>query len=295
MKIDAFIVGAQKTGSTSIFHYLKAHPNILGHELPELNFFHSEEFELGETFLWEKYFDIKDNEVEPFVLAKHVMELSKEHGLKRIRAHNDKVKIIVCLRDPLERVLSAFSYARNQGWENRSLKFALENEDNRLKKSWNKNKSLGYVYNSLYGTHINNLLRIFPEEQVLVINHGDLKDDMQSTMMRILHFLELETFRPKNFIKRNVTTEAKSIIAAQVIRSLLSSNGIIKKIAKRIIPNNKLLIVRNWLLSFNRTKKISSKPVLDFDTESMLTKRFAEDFEQLPVEYKVWFSKYSSR
>jgi hypothetical protein len=295
MKINAFIVGAQKSGSTAIFQYLKSHPNVLGHELPEISFFHTQEFELGETYLWEKYYHRKDNPSNKVILAKHVMEFSMSHGLERIKAHNDKVKIIVCLRDPLERVLSAYKYARNEGWEKKSLNYALENENNRLKKSWNKNKSLGYVHNSLYGTHLNNLFSVFPKDQVLVINHKDLKDDTRSTMIRILRYLNLEIILPEEFTERNVTTEAKSIKVAQLIRSIISSDGPAKKIVKKVIPSYKLLILRNWLLSLNRTKKIATKPVLDSSTEAMLSTKFAADFEQLPTEYQEWFSKYSRR
>lgn len=295
MKIDAFIVGAQKSGSTSIFQYLKSHPNVLGHELPEISFFHTQEFELGETYLWKKYYHSNENELSKVILAKHAMEFSKTHGLERIKAHNDKVKIIVCLRDPLERVLSAFEYARNQGWENKSLNLALENENKRLTKSWEKNKSLGYVYNGLYGTHLKNLLRIFPEDQVLIINHQDLKDDTRSTMLRVYNFLKLDIIFPEDLSRRNVTTVAKSILLARIVRSILSSNGLVKKIVKRVIPIDKLLIIRSWLLSLNRTKKISTKPVLDSSTEAMLSTKFAADFEQLPAEYQEWFSKYSRR
>lgn len=295
MKINAFIVGAQKSGSTSIFKYLKSHPDVLGHELPEISFFHTQEFELGETYLRKKYYSNNENELNKVILAKHAMEFSRIHGLERIKSHNDKVKIIVCLRDPLERVLSAFEYARNQGWEKKTLKFALENENKRLTKSWEKNKSLGYVYNSLYGTHLNNLYRIFPEGQVLVINHQDLKDDTRSTMLKVYNFLNLDTILPEDFSRKNVTTVAKSILLARIVRSILSSNGPVKKIVKKVIPIAKLLIIRNWLLSLNRTKKISTKPVLDSSTEAMLSEKFAADFEQLPAQYQVWFSKYSRR
>jgi hypothetical protein len=52
MKIDAFIIGPQKSGSTALFEYLKNHPKIIAQNTRELNFFHSEQYMRGEAFLF---------------------------------------------------------------------------------------------------------------------------------------------------------------------------------------------------------------------------------------------------
>lgn len=293
MKIDAFIIGAQKSGSTALMHYLKCHPKIVAQKTPEMSFFHGVEHKQGKAYLFAKYFGELGSVGDSILLAKHVMEFSKSHGLYRMREHNPNMKIIVCLRDPIDRLLSAYEYAVNEGWENKDLQTALNLESSRLKKSWQKNKSLGYVNNGLYGTNLTNVLDIFPKSQVLVINYNDFKNDVQSTLFSVYDFLNLERIIPSEYSRKNVTTVAKSKLVARIVRSILSSNGPVKKIVKKVIPIAKQLIVRNWLLSLNRTKKISTKPVLDSSTEAMLSAKFAADFEQLPAQYQVWFSKYS--
>jgi len=289
MKINAFIIGGQKCGSTALFNYLKSHPDILGHEAPELSFFHHEEYDLGEKYLWKKYYNKLTAQSKKLILAKHVMEFSKQHGLKRIRNHNQAIKIIVCLRNPIERAISAYTYARNQGWENKVIESAFEIEDRRLRQSWKKNKSLGYVYNGLYGSHLINLYKIFSKDQVLVLNYDNFKVNPSEEISRILKFLGIQNLDLDVRKKYNVTTQARNLYFARFIRRILSTNNGIKRLAKKLIPKSKWLDLRNTLLSLNKSRRVSVKLKLSPMLEQLMKRTFSKDFNDLPQEYKDWF------
>ena len=106
-KIDLFIVGAQKAGTSSLKNYLSEHPEVSTHLPQEFSYFYDDnEFEKGEEFALGKYYNDKaDFKVR---IAKHAHLYSSEKAIKRLHEHNPDCKIIFILRNPVERTFSSY-------------------------------------------------------------------------------------------------------------------------------------------------------------------------------------------
>jgi hypothetical protein len=70
-KINLFIIGGQKTGSTSLFNYLKKHPKIISHEQRELTLFLNEFKDV--TLLYKYILGLENKRADEVALGKSIM------------------------------------------------------------------------------------------------------------------------------------------------------------------------------------------------------------------------------
>lgn len=113
------IIGAQKAGTTALYEYLSKHPQIQPTKEKELHYFNCEaRYKLGVEF-YRSLFQVTSNSKLTFDASPGYLCNAKAPA--RIYAHNPEVKIIILLRDPVERAYSAWNmyrkrYLRNRNW-----------------------------------------------------------------------------------------------------------------------------------------------------------------------------------
>jgi len=150
-KPNFLVVGAAKSGTTSLYEYFKAHPQIyVPPRVKETNFFVHPKSVLGAgpryypTADYGKYWDkylalfaeatadhLAVGEVCPTYLPFH------RQAIPRIKKHlDDEVKIIIILRDPVERAFSHYMYNVRETDETESFQRALELEERRIQDGW---------------------------------------------------------------------------------------------------------------------------------------------------------------
>lgn len=180
---DFLIIGAQKAGTTSLFHYLKQHPDILTPEEKEIHFFDMR-YERGidwyQSFFSEAAASEKvTGEASPYYLFHPCVP-------GRVKAHLPDVKLIILLRDPVARAFSHYHHAVRMGFENVSDFFdAIALEESRLLGA-EKNLAEGVIQQHFSFQHHSYISRGFYSHQIdRWLQHFPLSQ---------MHFLQSETF-----------------------------------------------------------------------------------------------------
>ena len=209
MMPDFMIPGFPRCGSTSLWHILNQHPKIFGSKEKEPHFFsygHSEELkEYQINFPIKK----KSNYLHCFEASQSY--LHDRFSMKRIFDINPKMKFIVSIRNPIEKLFSTYNQLKNSLFEMKSLENCINNESERFQ-IWEKrhekrilevhNHGLcpPYLHLATYVKHIKNALKIFPKEQFLFIDFNELKDSPQNVATKCYEFLDLPTIEVKSKI-----------------------------------------------------------------------------------------------
>ena len=141
--IQLMIVGAQKSGTSSLLRYLEQHPDMHTHPQPEMTFFlQDREYSRGYEWAFAKYFageSDRDDIANKQLIAKNVMVMHSPEVMQRIYEHNPDIHLVVLLREPVARAYSAYWWARRRGWENiKTYEEALAAEEDRLNENWFK-------------------------------------------------------------------------------------------------------------------------------------------------------------
>ena len=181
---DFVIIGAQKSGTTSLYRYMIQHPSILAASKKEIHYFDIR-YQNGDLW-YRSHF--------PFsVLTKNRTFITGEaspyylfhpHALTRMRQVIPKTKIIILLRNPVDRAISHFFHEKKRQRETLLPEKAFQEEEERIEPEYTKMlKDPSYnspVYKNFSykkrGVHIDQIQRCFqefPKEQVLVLKSED--------------------------------------------------------------------------------------------------------------------------
>lgn len=124
MLINAFIVGAQKAGTTSLYDWLSQHPDVSAPlEMKDFHYF-TEHFGENIDTLHKHY---KESKSVKLHCAVNYLFFSETVATK-LKNYNPNSKIIICLRNPIDRAISAYKYFRKTCRESYSLYDALNRE-----------------------------------------------------------------------------------------------------------------------------------------------------------------------
>lgn len=198
-KLDFMIIGAQKAGTTALANFLGQHPAIAMSTEKECHVFDTPEAEgLSVDDLNERYapfFQDASNdrlwgEATPIYLYFHWIA-------GYLRQYNPDLKIIVALRDPVERALSQYRMERARGAEKLPFSVALLAEPFRLLfssalEAESAHRCQSYRSRGLYSRQLRAVYRNFSPSQVLVISQSDLQYKHYETLREIYRFLDIE-------------------------------------------------------------------------------------------------------
>jgi len=173
-----FIIGAQRSGTTYLYQVLDEHPEI---EMaipvkPEPKFFHVDSlFAKGLEFYQKHYFN--NNANTRLYGEKSTTYIESEKAAHRIADCYPRAKILVMLRDPIERAISNYWFSVNGGWETLSIEEAFQREDNRRFDYDSKKTSVSPYAYLKRGCYIDYLLMYesyFPTDNIKVMLYEQL-------------------------------------------------------------------------------------------------------------------------
>ena len=276
------IIGAMKAATTSLYTYLKQHPNIFMTTIKEPMFFNNldqkTEYILKgkakkniETF--EEYYALFNTSKEAAKGEASPGYIYNEKCAQLIKKHLPEVKIIAILRQPVDRAYSNFLHARRSDKEPIStFEDAFNAEEDRKEKKW----SPLYHYKSkgLYFQQLQRYYELFSKEQIKVILFEDIIKNPKSITQDIFKFLGVDTtFTPNTSKKANVSGKPKGI-AGWVIMKMRKKNLIPNIEFRKILPEK----IVQFIL-----KTIYSKPEkINTDLIKKLTKKhYREDIKKL--------------
>ena len=226
-KVDFFIVGAPKCGTTSLAQYLAVHPQVFFSKNKEPYFFSNDlpswQFEKS-LEEYEKY-NFNGFEDEGLVYGEgSTWYLYSDNAIKNIYEYNSSAKILLLLRNPAEMLHSLFEF-RKYGGAEFDKPFSVVWGYNSLRKKgrkipfqWkNENKLLFYDEIAKYGNQLENILNYFDERQVKVIFFEDFIKDTSGVYEEVLEFLCLKKNEGVDFKVHNEGGHNKTFRILRVI------------------------------------------------------------------------------
>lgn len=199
MKPSFIGIGAQKCASTWVHRVLQDHPQVAASELKELNFF-SYNYDRG--FQWyENHFHGAPHAAVGEISPSYFYDLAAP---QRAYRYNPNFRIIVTLRDPVERAYSNHLHElriRNYTGDNLSFEAGLANNPM-------------YIEQSRYATHIKRWLSIFDASQMLILLQEEIKTEPSEQARRLYEFLNIDTSHRSEFIHARVNKSQQPRIGA---------------------------------------------------------------------------------
>jgi len=194
-----FIVGAQNSGTTSLYGYLKQHPDVFMPALKEPHYFAqitpSREQRYLRTIIRDKaaylrLFDKgRDHKAIGEASPSYLWEPKAPYRIRNAVPH---AKIIILLRDPVERAYSHYLMDVREGLQELPFCEALERDWNQSKKGWSISQL--YVELGLYAEQVRRYLEVFGSQQVLILMFDELANSAlngKSVVADVLQFLGL--------------------------------------------------------------------------------------------------------
>jgi len=276
-KPNFFIVGAAKAGTTSLYHYLNSRSEVYMSPVKEPHYFSkdiryknfNEEYRKStfininnylknENLEQEHITFIEDEEdyLELFREAnteKLLGEISNgylysEVAAKEIYKFNKKAKIIIILRNPIDR---AFSYwlmdLRGKDVCRRSFIEAIVEDQRVVEKGWGKSHL--YVELGLYYDQIMRYMNIFPEEQLLILLYDDMVENQNKFYQQICQFINIPFYSDYSTKRYNVASVPKYPLLNIFLNKLK-----LKRFLLSLLTNQQKTYLKNILYSKNTLK-----------------------------------------
>lgn len=175
IKPDFLFIGAAKCGSTWFFKALQAHPQVFVPQAKDIYYF-DQYYDRGITW-YESFFEGAE-------FARAVGELSHDYiysseAMDRIHRDLPDVKLIACLRDPIERAYSAYLFMRRNGTAGRNFRATLEANRNILQRG-------------RYAAYIDRCFERFGRDRVRVFLFDELQANPRALARSLYAFLDLD-------------------------------------------------------------------------------------------------------
>ncbi|MEM1282984.1 MAG: sulfotransferase domain-containing protein [Chlamydiota bacterium] len=225
---DFLVIGAQKSGTSSLYYYLTNHPQITKAKGKEIHYF-NRNFSKG--IKWYKSQFPKKTKKSDFLTGEATPEyLFCSQIPKMVHDFFPKTKLIVILRNPVDRAFSHYkkNHRKNlrMGKENRSFEEELSTD---LQIHEENSASLhddayygetGLLRRGLYLEQIKRYLKFFPKKQLHIILTRDLENDPENTMNRLFQFLNLPNYTQSEYTRENVATNNQITLAPKTRKFL---------------------------------------------------------------------------
>ncbi len=186
----ALMIGAMKSGTTSLYSYLAQHPQICECRIKEPEYFSRSQSHGVEETSYEELWNFEDS-IHRYVLdgSTGYTKYPKRKGVpERISRSGIDPLFIYILRDPFERIESHYNAARfNPDWKLSIMDGHLINTSN-------------------YFMQLERYREYFPKEKFLVLDFDQLKIDPQQVLLKVYDFLGIDKdFIPESFERENPT------------------------------------------------------------------------------------------
>jgi hypothetical protein len=229
------IIGAQRAGTTTLYTYLRRHPDVTGPRYADASVFWSKELHFFDENYWRgvdwyrRFFPL---EARQRAMRRLGRDLIPGEGTpyymfhpavpERAAATLPDVRLVALLRNPVERAYSHYQHMVKSGREKLSFEQAIEAEEQRLagveelllqeQPVWGKqghrkhqhHRHRAYVSRGLYADQLERWLAHFPREQLLVLRSEDFLARPDEIYSEVFEFLGLRPWGVRDYEPRNV-------------------------------------------------------------------------------------------
>jgi hypothetical protein len=290
---NLLIVGAAKSGTTSLFYYLSQHPDIFMSSNKEPHFLINKEIGFGRIPNGindlEKYTELfKDGGSFKFRGEASTMYLQfADASIKNIKKYLcSKTKIIIMLRNPIDRAFSGYHHVRRfNKIENLSFEDAIDICEERYTKNLNITPASRYLNIGLYSKMVSKYLNEF-KENVHIIIYDDFILDTNSELQKVYNFLSVEDFEVN--IKERFMVGGWQWNNA-ILKNIFLSKGILKRFIKFVLASSTL---RGFIKNVFINSQTSDTDAMQTSTRKNLLKFYHDDIiklsEIVSLDLKKW-------
>ena len=301
---DFLIIGAAKSGTTALYHYLKQHPEIFASEARETNFFalkgqpanfhgpgDDRAVNRPSIFTLDAYQALflgaavgqRAGEASPLYLY-------DEEAPTQIKALIPAVKLIVILRNPVDRAYASFLHLVRDGREPcTNFEEALEQEHRRVDAGWEH--LWHYTGMGFYARQLARYLEVFDRSQLLVLFYDDFQTDPQRVIRSCFRFLDVDDGFVPDMSRR---PNRSGVPRLRWVQRFLAGGGLAKRVASKLMPE----AVRGRAVTHIRRMNLS-RPELAPAVRHRLIEVFRDDVrrleEMLGRDLKNWRRKDGPR
>src|SRR6266705_4808157 len=204
-RLDFILAGAQKSGSTALYYFLSKHSNITMGDQQEMHFFDDEEMFVAPVDyeqLHKHYPLLASSTIAGDFTPSYIYHQSAS---ERIWNYNPKIKLLVLLRNPVERAFAHWNMQRFKGREPLDFFDAVKEEKTRIAGAPPAEaRRFAYVDRGFYAQQLERLFKLFPREQVKGVKFEEFKDKQRETLASIFSFLGIGPVRSVPGKDRNV-------------------------------------------------------------------------------------------
>jgi len=270
-----FIVGAPKAGSSSLYAFLDKQPEIFMSPIKETNYFSSatipDDHEVKPIREKKKYLSLFKNVKDEKIIGEASPNyLADPKAAELIHQISPNAKILISLRDPIERLFSNYLMSQRYGTIKSSFHDALLKSINRHKGMYADLR----LERGLYSESVKRYIDTFGKDQVKIIIFEEFVKDTTSTIKEILKFLGIsydaldlkaEIYNPYGVVRGPLS-------------SLILKNRTIKRIGEMIFsPSQRKFLKEKFII------KKQKKPKMDEKDIEILRNFYSKDIKKLEI------------
>lgn len=206
---DFLIIGTQKGGTSSLYHHLSCHPQVMEAYSKEIHYFDTQ-YRRGELWYRASFPHHVERRVREKSLSARTVTgeatpyyLYHPHVPARIARDLPHVKLLVLLRHPTDRAFSHYHHVRRRDLETLSFEEAVAAESKRLREPKAKmgkdefhnstaHRDFSYVDRGIYVDQLERYAKHFSSRQILVLQSESFFRSPQANLDRVLEFLHLD-------------------------------------------------------------------------------------------------------
>ena len=217
---DFVVIGSSKSGTTSLHHYIIQHPSIIAER--NVHFF---EYIHTDSIEWYRaHFPTKVYKNFKKIIRKEKLIVGEQtatylfHPLipKRIHDTLKTVKLIVVLRNPVDRAYSNYQHQVREGIEKRTFEEAIKSELKRIEigknepeykinnDDFNNHGIFSYLRHGIYEYFIKAWMEFFTKEQFLILSTYDLNNNQAQFLKQVFEFLNVPNRKVISLERKNV-------------------------------------------------------------------------------------------
>jgi len=255
------VIGASKSGTTSLYYYLQQHPDVYMSPVKEPKFFALEGRKLdfrgpgaderinrwAVTDIEEYRALFEGAEGEKAIGEASPTYLHSPQAPGRIKHYVPEARLIALLRNPVDRAYSAYVQHVRDGREPLSFSEALREEEGRLRDNWSP--GWGYKRIGFYHRHLKRYYEMFGEERIKVCLYEELSEDPVGVSRDIFRFLGVDdAFVPDTSLRHNTS----GIPRSRALLRFIKKPNVVKSALKPLLPGGvrkRISVnVQNWNL-----------------------------------------------
>jgi hypothetical protein len=206
LRAHFLIAGVQKGGTTALADYLRQHPALFMPAAKELHFFDDESLNWQQPQDHYGSYHAQFSDAPAGSLWGEATPIYSYWwpAMARIWAYNPEMRLILCLRNPVERAYSHWAMETGRSWDTLPFPEAITSEAERCRAALpQQHRVFSYTSRGFYSEQLRRLWSFFPREQTLILRQEELLKDPGDTLSRVHRFLGVDPLIPAQTLKAN--------------------------------------------------------------------------------------------